>query len=150
MGRVNPCKGLDKRTKKYKRCVKKRDKVAVKKGAGDYVEDVIKVLKIDKAVKWLLGEDCGCDERKKWLNENVPLFKKRRGNCLLEWEYDVLKQYYSDGRTPKVWSREMKLELIPIYNRVFNVEYDTNTSCQDCVRRMNDNFKALFNNYLKQ
>ncbi|MFM1755055.1 MAG: hypothetical protein RLZZ236_1994, partial [Bacteroidota bacterium] len=32
-------------------------------GLGDTVESILKATHIDKVAKWLLGEDCGCNER---------------------------------------------------------------------------------------
>jgi hypothetical protein len=42
------------------------------KGIGDSVEKVLKATGIDKVAKKILGDDCGCDERKKKLNQMFP------------------------------------------------------------------------------
>ena len=42
------------------------------KGLGDSVEKVLKATGIDKVAKKILGDDCGCLERKKWLNKRYP------------------------------------------------------------------------------
>ena len=42
------------------------------KGLGDTVEKVFKATGIDKVAKWILGEDCGCEERKEKLNKMFP------------------------------------------------------------------------------
>ena len=38
-------------------------------GLGDTIEQVLEVTKIAKVAKWILGEDCGCEERKEKLNK---------------------------------------------------------------------------------
>ena len=59
--------GLDKRSKEYKDW-KKQQPV---EGLGDVIEKVTEATGIKKAIKWLAGDDCGCDERKEKLNAFV-------------------------------------------------------------------------------
>lgn len=54
---------LDKRSKEYKTW-----KAGQSVGLGDVIEKVTKATGIDKVVKKLVGDDCGCDERKEKLN----------------------------------------------------------------------------------
>ena len=42
------------------------------KGLGDSVEKVLKATGIDKVAKKVLGDDCGCEERKQKLNKMFP------------------------------------------------------------------------------
>ena len=56
----------DKRTKAYKKRVKNHEQAST--GVGDTVQKITKATGIEKAVKFLAGEDCGCDERKEKLN----------------------------------------------------------------------------------
>ena len=72
----------DKRTKAYKDWKKKYNKDS--KGVGDTVEKITKATGIKKVVKWLAGEDCGCDQRQEELNKLLP-YKKPK--CLSEWEF---------------------------------------------------------------
>ena len=46
------------------------------KGLGDTVEKITEVTGIKKAVKWIFGEDCGCEDRKEWLNKKFPYSKQ--------------------------------------------------------------------------
>ena len=57
----------DKRTKEYKEWKAKHTQAS--EGLGDTVEKITKATGIKKAVKFIAGEDCGCDERKVKLNE---------------------------------------------------------------------------------
>jgi len=45
------------------------------KGFGDSLARLFKHLKVDKAVKSVVGEDCGCDKRQDKLNRMFP-YKK--------------------------------------------------------------------------
>lgn len=42
------------------------------RGLGDTVAKALHAVGIDKAVKAIAGEDCGCPERQKRLNELIP------------------------------------------------------------------------------
>jgi fructose-1-phosphate kinase PfkB-like protein len=56
---------------------KRKSKKVVKQseGLGDTVEKVLKATGIDKVAKFILGEDCGCDDRKATLNRLFPYQK---------------------------------------------------------------------------
>ena len=58
---------LDKRTKEYKDYVASQSQ-----GLGDDIEKVLEATGIAKVAKAILGDDCGCDERKKKLNNMFP------------------------------------------------------------------------------
>ena len=66
------------------------------KGAGDTVAKITKATGIDKAVKFLAGEDCGCDERKDKLNNIFPYY---RPNCLTEDEYNYIGEQIKTATT---------------------------------------------------
>ena len=70
----------DKRTKAYKEWKKKFNKENTI-GLGDVVERVTEATGIKKAVKFIAGEDCGCNERKEKMNQ-IPILKRRNVNCL--------------------------------------------------------------------
>ena len=63
----NYYENLDKRTKEYKEWKAKRE--AASEGVGDAVEKVLKATGVADVVKFIAGEDCGCDERKAKLNK---------------------------------------------------------------------------------
>jgi hypothetical protein len=60
------------------------------KGLGDTIEKITEATGIKAVVKAIAGEDCGCDERKEWLNKKFP-YKKVQ--CLDPEE----KEYLSGG-----------------------------------------------------
>ena len=45
------------------------------KGLGDTIEKITEATGIKAVVKAVAGEDCGCEERKAWLNKRFPYAK---------------------------------------------------------------------------
>ena len=64
------------------------------KGLGDTVAKITKATGIDKLVKFVAGEDCGCDERKEKLNKLFPYAKPK---CLNEDEFNTLNTYFKQN-----------------------------------------------------
>ncbi len=116
-------KPKDKRSKAYKEWVKNHESKS--KGVGDTVAKITKATGIEKAVKFLAGEDCGCDERKQILNHIFPYQKPL---CFTEDEYNYLSERI--GKINQVTVPEQK-ELLVIYNRVFKDNREL-TSCSSC------------------
>ena len=56
------------------------------RGLGDDIKKITSATGLDqlaKKIAQLLDEDCGCDDRQEWLNEqtkNWPMYKKRNMN----------------------------------------------------------------------
>ena len=130
----------DKRTKAYKEWKKKYDLSS--KGAGDTVEKITKATGIKKAVKWLAGEDCGCEERKEMLNKLVPY---KKPNCLTEWEFSYLDEWFS--RNTSVVTRKNQTDLLNIYNRVFDQNKQL-SSCGACVKDLILDLRKIYKQYL--
>ncbi len=137
----------DKRTKEYKEYMKSREKEWAEsyppKGLGDTVEKVLEATGVAKVAKFLLGEDCGCDERKEKLNKMFPYYKPL---CLEEDEYNFLTEFFAKG------SNQIKIQdqrdMLKIYNRVFRLKVPrTTTDCSSCVREMVGNLKRLYKEY---
>ena len=78
---------LDKRTNEYKewKSSKEKEDETSSKGLGDSVEKVLKATGASDVVKFIAGEDCGCDERKEKLND---LFPYKNPQCFTEEEYN--------------------------------------------------------------
>ncbi len=124
----------DKRTKAYKEWKKLQ-------GAGDLVEKVLQVTKVDKVAKWLLGEDCGCEKRKEYLNKVMPFTKVE---CLNEDEYNWLDKYYN-GKTSRIDSSTQD-QFNVIYNRIFNKKVGR-SSCPSCVAQRIKEMRKIYNEY---
>ena len=119
----------DKRTKAYKEWKKKFDAENENKSEGT------EATGIKKAVKFLAGEDCGCDERKDKLNK---LFKYNKMECLTEVEYLFLDDLFKSKK--KTLPAAIVSRCINIYNRVFNGK-QRGTSCSSCF--VNNVYKPL-------
>ena len=91
----------DKRSKAYKQWKKNHE--AKSEGLGHTVEKVFEKVGIKKAVKFLAGEDCGCEQRAKILND---LFPYQKPLCLMEDEYNYLTERI--GKINKISSEEQK------------------------------------------
>lgn len=113
----------DKRSKAFKEWKKNHE--AKSEGVGDTVAKITKATGIEKAVKFLAGEDCGCEERKEILNHIFPYQKPL---CFTEDEYNYLSERI--GKINQVTVPEQK-ELLSIYNRVFKDNREL-TSCSSC------------------
>jgi hypothetical protein len=110
-------------------------------GLGDTIEQVLEVTKIAKVAKWILGEDCGCEERKEKLNK---LFKYAKPKCLTEDEHKYLSE--SDVLNKNIIIPSEQRELLKIYNRVFNKRMQP-TSCGSCVREVVNGLQSVINEY---
>ena len=105
----------------------KKRKENKSEGLGDSIEKFTQKTGIDKLVKFVAGEDCGCDTRRDWLNEKFK-YKRNTPSCLLEKEYDWLKQYFDD---PKQFSYVVvKTQIGTIHARVFGHHYKKICSCK--------------------
>jgi hypothetical protein len=112
------------------------------KGLGDTVEKIFKATKVDKVAKWVLGEDCGCEERKETLNK---LFPYRQPKCLLEEEYNYLDKYFTERRNQV--NAEIQRELVKINNRVFSENFRA-TSCSSCfLNSIHNKLEKIYNKY---
>ena len=124
-----------------KRRTKAEILAAKSEGLGDTVEKVLEVTGVAKVAKWLLGEDCGCNERKAKLNE---LFPYKKPLCLEESEYNWLQEWFNKN-TDRVTPIE-QVELFKIHSRVFQVRNEL-TSCPSCVASRIDDLRKVYNQY---
>jgi hypothetical protein len=109
------------------------------KGLGDTVENVLEATGIAAVVKFIAGDDCGCNERKEKLNQRFPYF-----NCLTEQEYNYLTELDINNKY-SLTPTEQK-QILDIYQRVFN-KRKSPTTCSSCwVQIMND-LKAVYATY---
>lgn len=124
-----------------KRTRRTKAQIEQSKGLGDTVEKVFKVTGIDKVAKFVLGEDCGCDERKAKLNAMFPYLKPE---CLTEQEHEFLTEWFATNRNSVKPSEQR--ELLNIYNRVFH-QQEQPTSCGTCLAEIVNKLKKVYNNY---
>lgn len=116
-------------------------------GLGDTIEKITTATGIKKAVELfssVTGIDCGCDERKEKLN---ALFPYSKIECLNESEYNYLTSFFEQNL--QSIKPSIQVELLRIYNRVFNVNQEP-TTCSDCWRDIISKLKKLHNEYITQ
>jgi len=85
------------------------------RGLGDTVETIIKATGLDK----LVSDDCGCEERKRKLNELLPYRYKAR--CVTEEETTEWKSF-QERRTIKIEWDDVQF-ICKLYADVFNKQY---------------------------
>ena len=113
-------------------------------GLGDTVENILEATGIAKVAKWVLGEDCGCEERKQKLND---LWRYTKPECLTEDEYKYLDDFYTNLKSSV--SPNQQRELLKIYNRVFKQRMQP-TSCGSCVREIVNKLNKLYAIYKEE
>lgn len=113
-------------------------------GLGDTVETVLEVTGIAKVAKWVLGEDCGCEERKQKLND---IWRYTKPECLTEDEYKYLEEFYSQPRNSI--SPNQQRDILKIYNRVFKQRMQP-TSCGSCLREVVNKLNKLYAVYREE
>ena len=110
-------------------------------GLGDTVAQVTKATGIDKLVKFIAGEDCGCDARKEKLN---ALFPYRTPKCLTEDEHTYLTE--SQVLNKQTLKPSEQDAILKIYNRIFGISREP-TSCATCWLEIINKMKKVFNEY---
>jgi hypothetical protein len=118
-----------------KRVIKKSE------GLGDTVAKITEATGIDKLVKFIAGEDCGCKERKQKLNE---LFPYRTVQCLTEDEYTYLSE--SQVLNKQTLKPSEQDAILKVYNRIFGISREP-TSCATCWLEIIQKMKKVFNEY---
>jgi hypothetical protein len=111
-------------------------------GLGDTVESILAATHVDKMAKWLLGDDCGCQERKKKLNE---LFPYRKPECLEEPEHRFLKEWFE--KNTDVVKPSEQATMLKIHSRIFKVRNEP-TSCVPCLLDKVNQLRTVYNEYL--
>jgi hypothetical protein len=110
-------------------------------GLGDTVESILTATHVDKMAKWLLGDDCGCEERKKKLNE---LFPYRKPECLEEPEHRFLKEWFE--KNTDVVKPSEQATMLKIHSRIFKVRNEP-TSCVPCLLDKVNQLRTVYNEY---
>jgi len=124
--------------KNYKKYKEKYDKKS--KGVGDTVEKITTATGIKKVVKFIAGDDCGCDERKDKLN---LLFPYNKPECFTEEEYNYMAEKINNSTI----TVEEQVNILKIYNRVFKENVST-TSCSSCfVHNVWNKLKRIYKEY---
>ena len=129
----------DKRGKKYKKMKLAYDKSIETKnvddvGIGTTIEKVLKATGVSKIVEVFTpeGKDCGCDERKRRLN-NSPTFNvsQKPKRCMDKAMFEAYDNFVQSREVDK-WSAEQAKLVFDTYEWVFALRYDTKRMCANC------------------
>lgn len=134
----------DKRSKAYKAWKKNQEKAKENLKLGDKVAKFTETTGIKKVVKFVFGEDCGCEERQEKLNLAIlNTFGKKHSRNLTEEEYNYVKDLIASP----VITHEQRVRGKEIYENVFNTRL--NSSCLKCsfTSRILKPLKKLVNLY---
>ena len=101
-----------------------KDLLKEDKGLGDTIERITTATGIKAAVKAVVGEDCGCDERRDKLNKIFPYSKQPE--CLDPEEIEFLK---SGVLRKSSLTHEQRVRVAEIHSRVFNHKFDVPCTC---------------------
>jgi len=126
-----------------KKPVKKTTKKTVEKsvGLGDTVEKVLEATGIAKVAKFIMGEDCGCDERKAKLN---AIFPYRKPECLTEAEFNYLTEI--ELSTKNTFKPSEVTRVREIYSRVMKVRLEP-SNCASCFKEIVLNLVKVYESY---
>ena len=126
-----------------KKPVKKTTKKTVDKsvGLGDTVEKVLEATGIAKVAKFIMGEDCGCDERKEKLN---AIFPYRKPECLTEAEFNYLTEI--ELATKNTFRPSEVTRVREIYSRVMKVRLEP-SNCASCFKEIVLNLVKVYESY---
>tara|TARA_R110000823_G_scaffold314955_1_gene445118 strand:- start:6000 stop:6380 length:381 start_codon:yes stop_codon:yes gene_type:complete len=116
-------------------------------GLGDTIEQITEATGIKKAVEMFTkatGLDCGCDGRKKQLNE--LFFYYANVNCLNEKDFNSLTKFL-DVRQTTLTVKE-QTEVSDIYFNVFNHRLQIST-CGSCWKGKIEELRKVYNEYKK-
>ena len=110
-----------------------KNKKKQSKGLGDTIAKITEATGIDKVVKAVAGDDCGCDERKAKLNKLIP-YRLKVKECLTDKQREWFKEF-SERRTLTIASKDIdKIETI--YSHLFNCKYKVCRTCPTSGREL--------------
>jgi len=114
-------------------------------GLGDVVNAVTTATGIKSLVKFFTpeGEDCGCEERRKKLNELH--LRGKQPYCLELDEYTFLKGFFDSN--PFEANASQAMQMRTIYARIFRMDVSQVGSCSGCMRDLMKELKAIVGTY---
>tara|TARA_R100001594_G_scaffold141086_3_gene186742 strand:- start:227 stop:577 length:351 start_codon:yes stop_codon:yes gene_type:complete len=114
----------------------------VEKGLGDSIEKVLKKTGIDKVAKKILGDDCGCEERKEKLNKMFPYARP-----FTEDEFKIYEEILPSIEKGKITGSEQR-SLLKIYNKILKTNKQP-TRCGSCFSGVLSKLDKIYKNSCK-
>ena len=102
--------------------------IKMSKGLGDSIEKALKATGIDKLAKKVLGDDCGCAERKDKLNKMFPYVRQFTNE-----EFKIYEDILPRLQKGTISGKDQAI-LVKLYNKVFNANKQP-SSCTPCVQQ---------------
>ena len=112
------------------------------KGLGDSIEKALKATGIDKVAKKILGDDCGCEERNKKLNQMFPYARP-----FTEDELSIYESVLPRIQGGRINGQDQDI-MVKLYNKVFNAN-KKRSSCTPCVKETLDKLEKVYKNSCK-
>jgi len=109
------------------------------KGLGDSIEKALQATGIDKVAKKILGDDCGCEERKKTLNKLFPYSRQ-----FTKDELEIYKELIPSIEKGSLSILEQK-SAVKLYNQVFNTSKKL-TRCSSCLKNTIKKLATVYEN----
>ena len=119
--------GTESKPTKKRTTRKKKSTTTKSKGLGDTIAKVTEATGIDKVVKAVVGDDCGCEKRRQELNERFPYAQEMDEEHQRVWE-TLVKPAWQRGTLRAKEQNAMRR----IYKQVFGVERNF-SQCPSCV-----------------
>lgn len=101
-------------------------------GLGDTIKKVAAATGVEKLVKSFFGDDCGCEERRKRLNQMFPYSKI---TPMTPEQITLFKNVLQPAYRIGTLSKDQADEFYRLYEEVFNVRKDR-TNCATCNKSM--------------
>tara|TARA_R100000773_G_C4161087_1_gene78862 strand:- start:99 stop:464 length:366 start_codon:yes stop_codon:yes gene_type:complete len=111
------------------------------KGIGDDIAKFTKATGIDKLAKKVLGDDCGCDKRRKQLNQMFPRFKNIRQ--FTEDEMKIYEEVIPIVLGNQRMTNEEKTIINSLYKGVFGTDPQWK-SCAPCNKQIINNLEKVY------
>lgn len=109
-------------------------------GLGDTIAKVTKATGIERLVKAIAGEDCGCEERRQKLNQLFPY-----ATPLSEADRQLYEDTLYDWQNHRVITAEMQATANKILERTTGRRQKM-SSCGSCVRRKLNDLQTIYEN----
>ncbi len=109
------------------------------KGLGDLIDKFTQATGIKRATKAIFGDDCGCEDRRKLLNERF-----RFQAHMTEADRNLWELTLSDWKNWRVISPDVQREALNLWNRSSRPRKRF-SRCSPCVRKLFEDLEYLYN-----
>ena len=111
------------------------------KGLGDTIDKITTATGIKKIVKAIAGDDCGCEERRKWLNKKFKYAQMM--NEEQKKVFEKLNKNIKENRD--VITRDTNIAMTILHNELFNRKSKP-SSCGSCIRKTHQQLQTIYDN----